>query len=110
NIRQHEADNSTTQNLHKAHTNSDQANDQRAQAYRNAVASVAANEAMVKQAQLDLEFTELRAPVAARIGDRRVSQGNLVTGGTGGPPLPPPPGSLDPPPAQFTLREAPPIS
>ena len=30
------------------------------------------------------EFTELRAPVAGRIGDRRVSPGNLVTGGTGG--------------------------
>ena len=30
------------------------------------------------------EFTELRAPVTGRIGDRRVSPGNLVTGGTGG--------------------------
>ncbi len=36
-------------------------------------ASVAANEAAVRQAELDLEFTELRAPVAGRIGDRRVS-------------------------------------
>ena len=33
---------------------------------------------------LDLEFTELRAPVSGRIGDRRVSIGNLVTGGTTG--------------------------
>src|SRR5262249_43900050 len=106
NIRQHEADNSTTQNLHKAHTNSDQANDQRAQAYRNAVASVAANEAMVKQAQLDLEFTELRAPVAGRIGDRRVSQGNLVTGGTGGTTLPATIVSMDPIRLQFTLPQA----
>ena len=39
---------------------------------------------MVRQAELDLEFTELRAPVAGRIGDRRVTPGNLVTGGTGG--------------------------
>ena len=31
-----------------------------------------------------MEFTELRAPVNGRIGDRRVSPGNLVTGGTGG--------------------------
>ena len=30
------------------------------------------------------EFTELRAPVAGRIGDRRVSPGNLVTGGAAG--------------------------
>jgi RND family efflux transporter MFP subunit len=49
-----------------------------------AEASVAAQEAAVRQAELDLQFTELKAPVAGRIGDRRVSQGNLVTGGTGG--------------------------
>ena len=30
------------------------------------------------------QFTELRAPVDGRIGDRRVAVGNLVTGGTGG--------------------------
>src|SRR3954469_17991482 len=57
---------------------------QRLQAYRNAQASVAASEAMVRQAALDLEFTELRAPIAGRIGDRRVTPGNLVTGGSGG--------------------------
>jgi len=38
----------------------------------------------VRQAELDMEFTELRAPMNGRIGDRRVSPGNLVTGGTGG--------------------------
>jgi RND family efflux transporter MFP subunit len=58
--------------------------DQRTQAKKVAEASVAAQEAAVRQASLDLEFTELRAPVAGRIGDRRVSPGNLVTGGTGG--------------------------
>jgi len=58
--------------------------EQRAQAYRNAQASVAANEAAVRQAELDLQFTELRAPINGRIGDRRVSPGNLVTGGTSG--------------------------
>ncbi len=57
--------------------------DQRAQAKRNAEASVAANQAAVRQAELDLEFTELRAPITGRIGDRRVSPGNLVTGGAG---------------------------
>ncbi len=58
--------------------------DQRTQVKRVAEASVAAQEAAVRQAQLDLEFTELRAPVSGRIGDRRVSPGNLVTGGTTG--------------------------
>ncbi|WP_029348965.1 efflux RND transporter periplasmic adaptor subunit [Bosea sp. 117] len=58
--------------------------DQRQQTERSARAQVAANEAAVRAAQLDLEFTELRAPVSGRIGDRQVSVGNLVTGGTGG--------------------------
>jgi RND family efflux transporter MFP subunit len=65
-------------------TISEQVFQQRTQAFGSAQASVAANEAAVKQAELDLEFTELRAPVNGRIGDRRVSPGNLVTGGTAG--------------------------
>src|SRR5579885_3108833 len=40
---------------------------------------------MVRQAELDLQFTEPRAPITGRIGDRRVSPGNLVTGGTTAP-------------------------
>lgn len=58
--------------------------DQRTQAKRVAEANLAAQEAAVKQAMLDLEFTELRAPVSGRIGDRRVAPGNLVMGGTTG--------------------------
>jgi RND family efflux transporter MFP subunit len=65
-------------------TITEQVYDQRMQAKRNADASVAANEAAVRQAALDLEFTELRAPITGKIGDRRVSPGNLVTGGTSG--------------------------
>ena len=38
----------------------------------------------MRQAELDLQFTELRRRSTGRIGDRRVSPGNLVTGGTGG--------------------------
>ncbi|MDF2999088.1 MAG: efflux transporter, family, subunit [Xanthobacteraceae bacterium] len=63
---------------------SKQAFDQRQQTERSARAQVAANDAAVRAAQLDLEFTELRSPVAGRIGDRRVAVGNLVTGGQGG--------------------------
>jgi RND family efflux transporter MFP subunit len=65
-------------------TITEQTFDQRTQVKRVAVASVQAQEAAVRQASLDLEFTELKAPVAGRIGDRRVSPGNLVTGGTAG--------------------------
>src|ERR1700674_2406719 len=70
--------------LVKERTITEQTFDQRTQAKRVAEAAVAAQEAAVRQAPLDLEFTELRAPVAGRIGDRRISPGNLVTGGAGG--------------------------
>jgi RND family efflux transporter MFP subunit len=70
--------------LVKERTITEQTFDQRTQAKRVAEASVQAQEAAMRQATLDLGFTELRAPVAGRIGDRRVSPGNLVTGGTSG--------------------------
>jgi RND family efflux transporter MFP subunit len=56
--------------------------DQRIQAKRAADAQLQAVEANVRTADLNLEFTELRAPVDGRIGDRRVSPGNLVIGGS----------------------------
>jgi len=79
-----ESDFSRGQQLVRDKTITEQTFEQRAQAFRNAQAAVAANEAAVRQAELDLEYTELRAPIAGRIGDRRVSPGNLVTGGTAG--------------------------
>ena len=70
--------------LVRERTITEQTFDQRTQAKRVAEAAVAAQEAAVRQASLDLEFTELRAPVDGRIGDRRISPGNLVTGGASG--------------------------
>jgi RND family efflux transporter MFP subunit len=81
--------------------------DQRTQAKRSAEAAVAAQQAAERQAALDLEFTELRAPVSGRIGDRRVSIGNLVTGGTSGnTSLLATIQSIDPIRVEFTLDEA----
>ncbi len=66
-------------------TITDQTYDQRLQAKNVAEASVAAQAAMVNSAELDLDqYSELRAPIDGRIGDRRVSVGNLITGGAGG--------------------------
>ena len=79
-----EADLKRAQQLVTDKSITEQVFEQRAQAFRNAQASVAAATAAVRQAQLDLNFTELRAPIEGRIGDRRVSPGNLVTGGTTG--------------------------
>lgn len=84
NLQYTEADLARGQQLVRDKTITEQTFEQRAQAKRNAEASVAAAEAAVRQAELDLQFTELRAPITGRIGDRRVSPGNLVTGGTGG--------------------------
>jgi RND family efflux transporter MFP subunit len=65
-------------------TITEQTFDQRTQVKRVAEASVAAQMAAVEAASLDLDFTDIRAPVAGRIGDRRISPGNLITGGTAG--------------------------
>ena len=79
-----EADLARGQQLVRDKTITEQTFEQRSQASRNAQAAVSNAEAALRQAELDLEFTELRAPVTGRIGDRRVSPGNLVTGGTSG--------------------------
>jgi RND family efflux transporter MFP subunit len=72
------------QSLVTQKTITEQIFEQRAQAFRNAQASVNGAEAALRQAELDLEFTELRAPINGRIGARLVSPGNLVTGGSSG--------------------------
>jgi RND family efflux transporter MFP subunit len=48
-----------------------------------AEAAVAAAEARVRQKALDVEFTQVRAPITGRISDRRVDPGNQVAGGEG---------------------------
>jgi RND family efflux transporter MFP subunit len=77
-----ESDLSRAEGLVKGSTITQQVFDQRLQAKRVAEANVGAQEAALRQAELDLEFTELRAPTSGRIGDRRVAPGNLVVGGT----------------------------
>jgi RND family efflux transporter MFP subunit len=79
-----EADLARGQELVHNKTTTEQSYDQRTQAKRVAAASVAAQEAMVRSAELDLnEYSLLRAPIDGRIGDRRVSVGNLVSGSLG---------------------------
>lgn len=45
-------------------------------------AAVRGAEAALRAAQLDLEFTQIRAPISGRISYARVTEGNLVTGGS----------------------------
>ncbi|WP_255569059.1 efflux RND transporter periplasmic adaptor subunit [Neoroseomonas alba] len=55
--------------------------DSRRSALREAQAGLAAAQAAERQAALDLDFTEIRAPRSGRISDRRVDAGNLVQAG-----------------------------
>jgi len=101
-----ESDLARGESLRTGTTITQQALDQRLQAKRVATAAVSAQEAAVRQAELDLQFTELKAPISGRIGDRRVSIGNLVTGGAAGTTLLATIASVDPIRFEFTMDEA----
>jgi RND family efflux transporter MFP subunit len=101
-----ESDLKRGESLRTGTTITQQALDQRLQASRVAAASVTAQDAAVKQAELDLSFTELTAPISGRIGDRRVSIGNLVSGGATGSTLLATIASIDPIRFEFTMDEA----
>ncbi len=100
-----ESDLKRGESLKTGTTITQQALDQRLQASRVAAASVTAQEAAVKQAELDLSFTDLKAPISGRIGDRRVSIGNLVSGGATGSTLLATIASIDPIRFEFTMDE-----
>jgi len=48
---------------------------------RRAVAMLAGARAQVDRAKLDLDWCDVRAPIAGRISDSRIDVGNLITGG-----------------------------
>ncbi len=56
--------------------------DQRRAARETARAEILSAKARVRSAELNLEFTQVRAPFKGRISDARVDVGNLVEGGT----------------------------
>jgi membrane fusion protein, multidrug efflux system len=62
---------------------SEQEFDTRAKNVREAEAIVQSAQAAVDMAKLNLEFTEVRAPISGRISRRLVAEGNLVNDGTG---------------------------
>jgi RND family efflux transporter MFP subunit len=102
-----ESDLKRGESLRTGTTITQQALDQRLQASRVAAAAVTSQEAALQQAELDLSFTELKAPISGRIGDRRVSVGNLVSGGSSGSTtLLATIASIDPIRFEFTMDEA----
>jgi RND family efflux transporter MFP subunit len=58
--------------------------DTRRSVQRDAGGAVGSAEAALKQAELNLEWCEVRAPIGGRISDKRVDAGNLITGGSTG--------------------------
>ena len=56
----------------------------RGKAYSEAQSASRAAKAALEIAKLDLEFTQVRAPIAGRIGRALVTQGNLVSAGMAG--------------------------
>ena len=61
--------------------------DSRINALREAQANLHAAEAALRTARLNLDYTEIRAPISGRVGRLEVTTGNLVTAGAGAPVL-----------------------
>jgi multidrug efflux system membrane fusion protein len=61
--------------------------DQRVGVYREAEANLRAAQAALRSAQLNLSYTEVRAPVAGRVGKLEITIGNLIAAGPGAPVL-----------------------
>jgi RND family efflux transporter MFP subunit len=68
--------------LAKLHALSQEELDTRSADRREAEEAVRAARAAVEVARLNVEFTEVRAPISGRIGRQLVTEGNLVNGGT----------------------------
>ena len=61
--------------------------DERSNAANEANANLRAAQAALQSAKLNLGYTQVRAPVAGRVGKLEVTQGNLVAAGPGAPVL-----------------------
>lgn len=61
--------------------------EERANASREAAANLRGAQAQLQGARLNLEYTQVRAPVAGRIGKLEITPGNLVAAGPGAPVL-----------------------
>jgi multidrug efflux system membrane fusion protein len=75
------------QQLFESRTVSQRDLDNRTNAFREAEANLRAAEAALQTARLNLEYTEVRAPVAGRIGKIEFTVGNLIVAGPTAPVL-----------------------
>jgi len=73
--------------LIESHATSQRDLDQRDNAAREAVANLQAAQAGLQSAKLNLDYTQIRAPVSGRVGRLEVTVGNLVAAGPSSPVL-----------------------
>jgi multidrug efflux system membrane fusion protein len=73
--------------LIESHAMSQRDLDQRVNAAREAAANLSAAQASLQSAKLNLDYTQIRAPVAGRVGRLDVTVGNLVAAGPSSPVL-----------------------
>jgi len=73
-----------TVKLLKSEYASEETHDERIAEVQGAIASRDNALAAVDQAQLDIDYTRVTAPVSGRVGRHEVSVGNLIMGGIGG--------------------------
>ena len=60
---------------------------QRESTHKEALAALQSATAQLKSAQLNLDYTEIRAPINGRVGKLEITPGNLVAEGSGSTPL-----------------------
>lgn len=77
-----ESDQERAESLRKTGNISDQLLDQRRQNFLTAKGDLDRAQASVREARLNMDFTEIRAPISGRIGRRLISEGNLVNANT----------------------------
>lgn len=58
--------------------------DVKVKTHKGAEAAVASAQAKVAQAELEVNFTRVTAPISGRVGRKIVTEGNLITGGPSG--------------------------
>ncbi len=71
------------QRLLKAKAISEEDADSRAKAERTAAAAIQSARASVEMAQLNMEYTSVKAPISGRIGRKMITEGNLINGNPG---------------------------
>src|SRR5262249_47259948 len=69
--------------LRKKNTISASELDQKAATFQGANAAQSSAEAAANAAELNLEFTQIKSPIAGRVSDQRITGGNLVQPGAG---------------------------